>query len=113
MWRISSAISSRRSGRDENAGAMKPRAAASRSRKSGRPACPAGRGGDPVQANLLSVIACVFGAGALILPLPLGLAGMLLAGWGVWRHGRTPFGVLVLASVTALTAAGIVIGMAL
>ena len=38
---------------------------------------------------------------------------MLLAGWGLWRHGRTGFGVLVLAGVTGLTAAGIVIGKAL
>ncbi len=91
----------------------------SRSRKSartsrpGRAARSAGRAADPVQAKLLAVIACVFGAGALILPLPLGLAGMLLAGWGLWRHGRTGFGMLALAGVTAMTAAGIVIGMAL
>ena len=91
----------------------------SRSRKSaraarpGRGARPASRVADPVQANLLAAIACVFGAGALVLPLPLGLAAMLLAGWGLWRHGRTGFGVLALAGVTGLTAAGIVIGMAL
>jgi hypothetical protein len=91
----------------------------SRSRKSaraaqpGRGARPASRAADPVQANLLAAIACVFGAGALILPLPLGLAAMLLAGWGLWRHGRTGFGVLALAGVTGLTTAGIVIGMAL
>jgi hypothetical protein len=88
---------------------MKPRAARSRSRKA--PARQART--DPVQAKLLAAIACVFGAGALILPLPLGLAGMLLAGWGLWRHGRTGFGMLALTGVTALTAAGIVIGMAL
>jgi hypothetical protein len=92
---------------------MKPRSAAGRSRKAGKAARPAGRAADPVQANLLAAIACIFGAGAVILPLPLGLAGMLLAGWGLWRHGRTGFAVLVLAGVTALTAAGIVIGMAL
>ncbi len=80
----------------------------SRWRKAGR------RGGkDPMQARLLAAIACAFGAGALILPLPLGLAGILLAGWGLWRHGRTGFGVAALAGVTASTAAGIVIGVAL
>jgi len=68
---------------------------------------------DPVQAKLLAAIACVFGAGGVILPLPLGLAGMLLAGWGVWRHGRTSFGMLALLGVTAATAIGIVAGMAL
>ena len=68
---------------------------------------------DPVQAKLLAGIACVFGAGALILPLPLGLAAMLLAGWGVWRHGRTGFGVAVLAGIAALTLIGFVAGMAL
>lgn len=68
---------------------------------------------DPVQAKLLAAIACVFGAGAWILPLPLGLAAMLLAGWGVWRHGRTGFGVAVLAGVTAVTAIGFAAGMAL
>ena len=74
---------------------------------------PAGRPPDPVQAKLIAAIACAFGAGAWILPLPLGLAAMLLAGWGVWCHGRTGFGVLVLAGVTALTAIGFVAGMAL
>lgn len=74
---------------------------------------PARRPADPVQAKLLAAIACVFGAGAWILPLPLGLAAMLLAGWGLWRHGRTPFGVVALAAVTALTLAGFAVGMAL
>ena len=78
-----------------------------------RPRKGAARRRDPVQAKLLAGIACVFGAGALILPLPLGLAGMLLAGWGVWRHGRTGCGVAALAGVTALTATGIVAGMML
>ena len=73
----------------------------------------AGRGRDPMQAKILAGIACVFGAGGLILPLPLGVAGMLLAGWGVWRHGRTGVGVAALAAVSALTAAGIAIGIAL
>ena len=73
----------------------------------------AGRRRDPVQAKILAGIACVFGAGGLILPLPLGLAGMLLAGWGVWRHGRTGFGVVALAAVSALTATGIAVGIAL
>ena len=68
---------------------------------------------DPVQANLLAAIACVFGAGALILPLPLGLAGILLASWAVWRHGRTAFAVWALAGIAALTVGGIVAGMAL
>lgn len=68
---------------------------------------------DPVQARILAAIACGFGAGGLILPLPLGLAGILLAGWGVWRHGRTRFGVAALAGVAAATAAGIVLGVAL
>lgn len=79
---------------------------AGRARKARRPA-------DPVQAKLLAGIACVFGAGAWMLPLPLGLAAILLAGWGVWRHGRTGFGVAVLAGVTAVTAIGFVAGMAL
>lgn len=71
------------------------------------------RRADPVQAKLLAGIACVFGAGAWILPLPLGLAAILLAGWGVWRHGRTGFGVAVLAGVTAVTVIGFAAGMAL
>jgi hypothetical protein len=66
-----------------------------------------------VQARLLAIIACVFGPGAIILPLPLGLAGVLLAGWALWRHGRTSFGVLAFAAITAATAAGIGLGMAL
>ena len=86
---------------------MKPTRAKSRARK----AVP--RRMDPVQAKLLATIACVFGAGAFILPLPLGLAGMLLAGWGIWRHGRTVFGVAVLAGIAALTVAGIFAGTAL
>jgi len=86
---------------------MKPTRAKGRARK----AVP--RRMDPVQAKLLAAIACVFGAGAFILPLPLGLAGMLLAGWGIWRHGRTAFGVAVLAGIAALTVAGIFAGMAL
>ena len=73
----------------------------------------AARRRDPVQAKLLAAIACVFGAGALILPLPLGLAAVLLAGWGVWRHGSTGFGVAALAGVAGLTVAGIVIGASL
>ncbi len=71
------------------------------------------RPGDPIQAKLLAAIALALGLGAIILPLPLGLAGMLLAGWGVWRHGRTRFGLVALVGVGALTAAGIVLGMAL
>jgi len=71
------------------------------------------RQADPVQAKVLAGIACVFGAGAWILPLPLGLAAILLAGWGVWRHGRTTFGVAALAGVTAVTAIGFAAGMAL
>ena len=86
---------------------MKASRGMSRARKA------AARRRDPVQAKLLAAIACVFGAGALILPLPLGLAGMLLAGWGLWRHGRTGLGVVALAGVTALTATGIVAGMML
>ena len=74
---------------------------------------PERRPADPVQAKLLAAMACVFGAGAWILPLPLGLAAILLAGWGLWRHGRTPFGVYTLAGVTALTLAGLAVGMAL
>jgi hypothetical protein len=68
---------------------------------------------DPVQANILAVIALAFGAGGLILPLPLGLAGILLAAWGRWRHGRTRLGTLALFGAAALTLAGIVIGAAL
>ncbi|HEY7608453.1 MAG TPA: hypothetical protein VIF14_04405 [Alphaproteobacteria bacterium] len=86
---------------------MKPSRATSRARKA------APRRTDPVQAKLLAAIACVFGAGAFILPLPLGLAGILLAGWGIWRHGRTGFGVVVFAGIAALTAAGILAGTAL
>lgn len=85
----------------------------SRSRKPGAHSRASQRSADPVQAKLLAAIACVLGAGGVILPLPLGLAGMLLAGWGVWRHGRTGFGMLALIAVTAATAAGIVAGMAL
>lgn len=91
----------------------------SRARASGRARngrarkAPARRPADPVQARLLAAIACVFGAGAWIVPLPLGLAAILVAGWGVWRHGRTRFGVLVLAGVTALTLAGFAVGLAL
>ena len=65
---------------------------------------------DPAQTNLLAVIALGFAAGAVILPLPLGLAGILLAGWGRLRHGRTRFGDLALAAAVALTAIGIVAG---
>lgn len=68
---------------------------------------------DPTQTNLLAAIALVFAAGAVFLPLPLGLAGFLLAAWGRWRHGRTRFGDVVLVAAAALTAAGIVIGAAL
>jgi hypothetical protein len=78
--------------------------------KSGARKAPARRQEDPVQAKLLAGIACVFGAGAWILPLPLGLAAIMLAGWSVWRHGRTRFGVLVLAGVSALTVIGLVAG---
>ncbi len=74
---------------------------------------PARRQTDPAQANLLAAIACVFGAGAWILPLPLGLAAILLAGWGVWRHGRTRFAMLMLAAVTAITVVGYIAGQAL
>jgi hypothetical protein len=84
------------------------RARTDRARKSG-----ARRRADPLQAKLLAGIACVFGAGAWILPLPLGLAAIMLAGWGVWRHGRTGFGVAVLAGVSALTVVGFAVGLAL
>jgi hypothetical protein len=90
--------------RSRKAAARSPRPARGRA---------AHRSGDPVQAKLLAIIACVFGLGAVILPLPLGLAAILLAGWGVWRHGRTGFGMLALLGVSALTTAGFVIGMAL
>jgi hypothetical protein len=88
------------------------RKAAARSQRPAR-GRPSRSGGDAVQAKLLAIVACGFGLGAIILPLPLGLAAILLAGWGVWRHGRTPFGMLVLLGVSALTTAGFVIGMAL
>ena len=65
---------------------------------------------DPAQTNLLAVIALGFAAGAVILPLPLGLAGILLAGWGRFRHGRTRFGDLALVIAVGLTAIGIVAG---
>jgi hypothetical protein len=68
---------------------------------------------DPAQANILGAIALVFGAGGLILPLPLGLAGILVAAWARWRHGRTGFGTLALGGAAALTLAGIVIGASL
>ena len=61
---------------------------------------------DPVQSNILAGIALVFGAGGIILPLPLGLAGLLLAGWGVWRHGRTRFATLAAAACAFATLAG-------
>jgi hypothetical protein len=91
----------------------------SRSRASGRARtggvrkAPARRPADPVQARLLAAIACVVGTGAWILPLPLGLAAILIAGWGVWRYGRTGFGVLALGGVTAVTVIGFAVGMAL
>ena len=86
----------------------------SRARATGRVRkAAARRPADPAQAKLLAAIACVFGAGAWILPLPLGLAAMMLAGWGIWRHGRTGFGVLALAGVTTVTVIGFVAGMAL
>ena len=87
--------------------------ASGRARTGGGRKAPARRQADPVQARLLAAIACVFGAGAWILPLPLGLAAIMLAGWGVWRHGRTRFGVFVLAGVTALTVVGFAVGLAL
>jgi hypothetical protein len=68
---------------------------------------------DPTQTNLLAAIALALSAGAVILPLPLGLAGILLAGWGRWRHGRTRFGDIALLAALALTAAGIAIGASL
>ena len=90
------------------------RARATGRARTGRARKPAARRqADPVQAKLLAGIACVFGAGAWILPLPLGLAAMLLAGWGVWRHGRTTFGVAALAGVCAVTVIGFAAGMAL
>ncbi len=91
----------------------------SRSRASGRAQsdrarkATARRPADPVQAKLLAALACVFGAGAWIVPLPLGLTAIMLAGWGVWRHGRTRFGVVVLAAVSALTILGFAVGLAL
>lgn len=87
--------------------------ASKRGRSESSRKAPARRPADPVQARLLAAIACVFGAGAWIVPLPLGLAAILIAGWGVWRHGRTRFGVLALAGVAALTVAGLAIGWAL
>jgi len=65
---------------------------------------------DPTQTNLLGAVALALSAGAVILPLPLGLAGILLAGWGRWRHGRTRFGDIALLAAVTLTAAGIALG---
>ena len=68
---------------------------------------------DPTQTNLLAAVALVFAAGAVILPLPLGLAGIMIAGWGRWRHGRTRFGDFALLVALALTAAGFAAGASL
>ena len=68
---------------------------------------------DPTQTNLLGAIALVFAAGAVILPLPLGLTGVLLAGWGRWRHGRTLFGDIALMAAAAATVGGYALGAAL
>jgi hypothetical protein len=73
----------------------------------------ASRGRDPAQANLLGAIALGFGVCGIILPLPLGLAGILLAGWAVWRHGRTATAIAGLAGATVLTIAGIALGASL
>lgn len=73
----------------------------------------ASRRGDPVQADILGVIALGFGAAGVILPLPLGLAGILLGGWAVWRHGRSRLALVGLAGATILTVAGIALGLSL
>lgn len=64
---------------------------------------------DPLQASILAVLALILGAGGLILPLPLGLAGILVAGWGVYRYGRTALGGPALIACAALTAAGFIL----
>lgn len=94
--------------RARKAAARSQRPSRGRAQRSG-----AGRGADPVQARLLAIIALVFAAGAIILPLPLGLAAILLAGWGLWRHGRTGLGALAFLAAAGLTAAGFAAGMAL
>ena len=69
---------------------------------------------DPRLSRTLSVIAILLAAGALIVPLPLGLAGALLAGWAVWRAPtglRLPWAALGLAIVG--TAGGLLIGLAI
>ncbi|MCW5772463.1 MAG: hypothetical protein KIT16_12555 [Rhodospirillaceae bacterium] len=71
------------------------------------------RGGDPIQANILGAVALAIGAGGIILPLPLGLAGMLVGAWGVWRHGRTALALAGLAGATLLTVLGIALGLSL
>lgn len=68
---------------------------------------------DPLQAAILAVLALILGAGGLILPLPLGLAGMLVASWGLFRYGRSPLGGIALAASGALTVAGLVLQLML
>jgi hypothetical protein len=68
---------------------------------------------DPVQARLLAALALAIAAGGLVLPLPLGLAGILLALWGLWRHGRTGIGVVAMTGACLFTVAGIAIGIAI
>ncbi len=63
---------------------------------------------DPLQAAILAILALLLGAGGLTLPLPLGLAGILVAWWGVHRYGRTALGGVALIACAALTVAGVV-----
>lgn len=69
---------------------------------------------DPRLARVLSVVAILLATGALVVPLPLGLAGALLAGWAIWRApagARLPWTALGLA--LAGMAGGVIIGIAI
>ncbi len=70
---------------------------------------------DPRLSRVLSVVAILLAAGALIVPLPLGLAGALLAGWAIWRAptggARLPW--IALGIAVAGTAAGMALGLAI
>ena len=66
-----------------------------------------------LELRALAILALAMGAAGLILPLPLGLAGIMLAGWALLRHGRTRLGLITLAGSGALTLSGLAIAWAI
>ena len=65
-------------------------------------------------SRVLSVIAILLAVGALIVPLPLGLAAALLAGWAIWRApSGARFPLVALGFAVLGTAGGIMIGLAI